>query len=400
MAMGVAKVRVHLDAHEVLWYTVSMKQLTHAIKAQALALGFDVVGVAPCTTPPHAENLPSWVDAGYAGEMAYLTRNVPGRMDPRHIMPEGRSILVVGKHYRVAEPLEHLWHNPSRGRIARYAWGPDYHDIVLPRLRQIVDFVATHVGRSIVARPYVDTGPVLERPVATLALPSFIGKHTLLILPRHGSWLFLAEILLDVELEPDDVTTHGRCGTCARCLQVCPTQAFVAPYVLDARRCISYLTIELKGAIPHDMRPLLGNWIFGCDACQEVCPWNRRFGAVGDADMLATRADTIAPPLIDLMELDDAAFRERFRGSPIKRSKRRGLLRNVVIALGNWGDPQAVPALCKGLHDAEPLIRGHAAWALGRIDDSHARNALRACWTAEDDAWVRAEIAQAIEGVG
>ncbi|GIV95743.1 MAG: epoxyqueuosine reductase [Herpetosiphonaceae bacterium] len=369
---------------------------TETIKAQAHALGFDLVGVAEYAPPPHAEALDSWLNAGYAGDLAYLSRNAAARADPRLVMPEGRSILVVGKHYRSAEPLDWVWRDPSRGRISRYAWGADYHDILLPRLRELVSFIETLLGRPVLARPYVDTGPVLERPVAAAAGLGFIGKNTLLINPRQGSWLFLAEVLLDVELEPSLEPARGGCGTCTRCQTACPTRAFVGPYVLDARRCISYLTIELKSPIPRELRPLMGNRIFGCDDCQEVCPWNVRFGATGDAEIFHPDPDRIAPRLLNLIALDDEAFRARFKGSPIKRAKRRGLLRNVAVALGNWGDPQAVPALSRALSDPEPLIRGHVAWALGRIGDAAARAALRSRYPQEDDPWVREELEASI----
>lgn len=370
--------------------------LTKAIITEGRNLGFDLIGIAPLASPPHAEALKDWLDAGHAGDMAYMARSAAGRMDPHVVMPEGRSILVVGKNYRSAEPLDRVWRDPSRGRISRYAWGFDYHDMLLPRLRQLIAYIESQCDRPVLSRPYVDTGPVLERPIAAAANLGFIGKNTLLIHPRQGSWFFLAEILLDIDLEPNLEPVRGGCGTCTRCQEVCPTQAFVGPYVLDARRCISYLTIELKGPIPQELRPLIGNHIFGCDDCQEVCPWNLRFGATGDAEVFQPDPDRIAPPLLDLIALDSAAFRMRFQRSPILRAKRRGLLRNVAIALGNWGNPQAVPALTRALADDEPLVRGHAAWALGRIGGAVARGSLQARWPTEEEPWVRKEIELAL----
>jgi epoxyqueuosine reductase len=221
----------------------------------------------------------------------------------------------------------------------------------------------------------------------------FVGKNTNLIHPRLGSWLFLGEVLLPVELPAEEPTAEpGTCGQCTRCLEACPTGALVAPYVLDARRCISYLTIELKGPIPHELRPLMGNRIFGCDICQEVCPWNRRFAQRTIEAAFQPWPDSIAPHLLDLMALDEEGFRQRFRGSPVGRAKRRGLLRSVATALGNWGDPSALPALAQALEDAEPLIRGHAAWALGRIGSRKARRALGGALSGESDVWVRGEI--------
>ncbi|MEJ2210289.1 MAG: tRNA epoxyqueuosine(34) reductase QueG, partial [Anaerolineae bacterium] len=290
----------------------------------------------------------------------------------------------------------HLRDDASRGVIASYAWGPDYHDLMLPRLEEL----AAVPGQPAAHRAYVDTGPLLERALAAAGGLGFIGRNTNLIHPRLGSWLFLGEILMDVDLPPMAVSESeaaGTCGRCTRCLQACPTGAFAAPYVLDARRCISYLTIELKGPIPRELRPLVGNRIFGCDICQEVCPWNRRFARPSDPPPWpAPPPEAMAPPLLELLALDEEAFRRRFAGSPIRRAKRRGLLRNVAVALGNWGHPAAVPGLVRALGDAEPLVRGHAAWALGRIGTPPARRALAQALPAEGDDWVREEIGAAL----
>jgi epoxyqueuosine reductase len=275
--------------------------------------------------------------------------------------------VLVGLSYFAANPPRDVWDDPSRGRIARYAWGADYHAAMLARLQQLAQFIRTVAGREVQQRIYVDTGPLLERDVATRAGLGFIGRNTCLISPAWGSFLFLGEILLDVELEYDEPERLGTCGACTRCLAACPTGALVAPYVLDSRRCISYLTIELKGSIPVELRPLLGNWIFGCDACQSVCPWPRRFAHTGRQDFLRFEADRCAPRLTELMQLDEAQFHARFRGMPMLRAKRRGLLRNVAVALANWGDAQAVPSLRAAAQDADPLVREHAAWALARF---------------------------------
>ncbi|WP_025745979.1 tRNA epoxyqueuosine(34) reductase QueG [Kallotenue papyrolyticum] len=371
-------------------------ELTRALKVEAERLGFDLVGIAPATPPPHAERLAEWLAAGYAGEMAWLARNAARRIDPRQAVPGARSVIVCGVHYRAAEPDPALWNDPARGRISRYAWGDDYHDILLPKLRALQAWLEGRLGRAQIGRSYVDTGPVLERPLGALAGLGFQGKNTLLIHPRQGSWFFLGEILVDVELHYDAPQPIGGCGGCTRCLRACPTQAFAGPYVLDARRCISYLTIELKGPIPRELRPLLGNHIYGCDVCQEVCPWNQRWGRFSAWPEFRPDPERVAPRLLDLIRLDDEQFRARFRGSPIKRTKRRGLLRNVAVALGNWGDPLAVPALTTALNDHEPLIRGHAAWALGRIGGAAARRALETRYAGETDGWVRDEIALAL----
>lgn len=372
--------------------TDSIIQLTRDLKAEGQRLGFDLLGIAPAVPPPHVEALDDWLSAGHAGEMAYLARNAARRADPREAVPGARSIVVCGVHYRAAEPDPALWNDPGRGQISRYAWGDDYHDILLPKLRTLQSWLEERVGRAEIGRSYVDTGPVLERPVGAMAGLGFQGKNTLLIHPRQGSWFFLGEILVDAELSYDEPQPIGGCGGCTRCLSACPTQAFVGPHVLDARRCISYLTIELKGPIPHDLRQLMGNHIYGCDVCQEVCPWNQRWGQFTSEPAFAPRSANVAPALLDLISMTDEEFRARFKGSPIKRTKRRGLLRNVAIALGNWGDPQAIPGLIGALNDHEPLIRGHAAWALGRIGGAEAIRSLIERGAIEDDSWVGEEI--------
>jgi epoxyqueuosine reductase len=371
---------------------IDIVQLTTAFKEEAQRIGFDLVGIAPAAPPPHAEALGDWLKAGYAGEMAYLSRNAVRRADPRAAVPGAKSIVVCGVHYRATEPDPALWNDPSRGQISRYAWGDDYHDILLPKLRQLQGWLEEHAGHAVIGRSYVDTGPVLERPVGVMAGLGFQGKNTLLIHPRQGSWFFLGEIFVDVELQYDKPQEIGGCGGCTRCMRACPTNAFVGPYVLDARRCISYLTIELKGPIPRELRPLMGNHIYGCDVCQEVCPWNMRWGSFTQNMAFQPRIEGVAPELLDLIALDDEEFRVRFKGSPIKRAKRRGLLRNVVVALGNWGDRRAVTALAKALNDHEALIRGHAAWALGRIGGVEAVRALKERRAVEEDAWVCEEI--------
>ncbi len=374
-------------------------QLTAELKAEAQRLGFDLVGIAEAASPPHAPKLHDWLQAGYAGEMAYLARNAARRVDPGVAVPGSRSVVVCGVHYRATEPDPALWHDPSRGQISRYAWGDDYHDVLLPKLRLLQAWLEAHVGRAEIGRSYVDTGPVLERPVGVMAGLGFQGKNTLLIHPRQGSWFLLGEILVDVMLTYDAPQAVGGCGGCTRCLQACPTNAFVGPHVLDARRCISYLTIELKGPIPRELRPLMGNHIYGCDVCQEVCPWNVRWGQFTSEPAFTPRPDIVAPELLTLMALDDEQFRTRFKGSPIKRTKRRGLLRNVAVALGNWGDPQAVPVLARALNDHEPLIRGHVAWALGRIGGEVVHDVLVERRAVEDDAWVCEEIDLALAEV-
>jgi epoxyqueuosine reductase len=368
---------------------------TERIRNKAYQLGFDLIGVAPAARAPHADAYAAWVDAGYAATMGYMVRDVARRQDPRQVLPGARSVVVVGLSYFVVEPPADLWNDPSRGRIARYAWGLDYHDVMTPRLRQLADFIAGEAGRATDYRVYVDTGAVLERDMAARAGLGFIGKNTCLISPALGSYLFLGEILTDLDLSPDlspspsplrggepdspfpareggqgvrsSMVRSGTCGACTRCLIACPTHAFPAPYVLDSNRCISYLTIELKGSIPLDLRPLMGNWIFGCDVCQAVCPWPRRFARPARDPFLRSDPERVAPKLLDLIALIGDGFRARFAGSPVLRAKRRGLLRNVAVALGNWGDARAIPFLRQALDDPEPLVREHAAWALDQM---------------------------------
>jgi epoxyqueuosine reductase len=366
--------------------------LRQRITAEATALGFDLVGITSATPLAHGGRLRAWVAQGFAGDMGYMSRNVEKRMEPSRVWPDVRSIIVLGMNYYTSSAVPEA--APGRGWIARYAWGEDYHTVLGDKLKALVERIRVIEGPDVQARWYVDTGPILERELAWRAGLGWPGKNTNLINRQLGSWLFLGAILLDRELAYDDPAT-AHCGTCTRCLSACPTRALVAPGVLDARRCISYLTIELRGSIPRELRPLMGTHVFGCDICQAVCPWNRRAPKSSEPAFLP-RAGFAAPELIPLLRLSDAEFRDRFRGSPITRAKRRGLLRNVAVALGNLRDLRALPALEAALHEAEPLVRGHAAWALGRLGGGGARRALRAALSAEHDGDVGEEIALAL----
>jgi epoxyqueuosine reductase len=305
--------------------------------------------------------------------------------------------VVVGKSYFTGDLPPAVLDDPARGLIASYAWGRDYHDVLRPRLAALGDWLRAATGTTVRPRVWVDTGPVLERDAAARAGLGFIGRNTMLIHPRWGSWLFLGALLTDAELDFDGPDPAGTCGRCTRCLTACPTAAFPQPYLLDARLCISYLTIELKGPIPRSLRAPLGNRIFGCDICNEVCPYNVRFARHTTDPELAPRLDQIAPPLLDLIGLGEDAFNERFGDTPLSRPGRRGLLRNVCVALGNWGAPEAGPALITALSDPESLIRGHAAWALGRVGDSAAHEALERARRREVDAWVAEEMSVALD---
>jgi epoxyqueuosine reductase len=278
------------------------------------------------------------------------------------------------------------------GRVARYAWGDDYHDVLLDRLKRLQREIEELSG----GKAYVDTGPLLEREIAERGGLGWVGKHTLLIRRGAGSWLLLGEILATALLEYG-TPVRNLCGSCTRCIDACPTHAIVEPYKVDARKCISYLTIELKGSIPEELRPALGSWVFGCDVCQEVCPWNRKVSP-SERDHFRARDDSVrAPDLIELVQMSQATFSERFRKSPIKRAKRRGLLRNAAVALGNSGDRRSVPALVRALSDDEALVREHAAWALGRLGGNEGRAALRSALTTESDPVVRRAIERALK---
>ena len=366
--------------------------LREQITTAATALGFDLVGVTSAAPLAHGGRLHAWVAQGFAGEMGYMSRDVERRVDPSRVLPDVCSIIVLGMNYYTSPGVPEA--SPGRGWIARYSWGQDYHAVLGDKLKALVGFIREVEGADVQARWYVDTGPILERELAWRAGLGWPGKNTNLINRRLGSWLFLGAILLNRELVYDAPAT-AHCGTCTRCLVACPTGALVAPGVLDARRCISYLTIELRGPIPRELRPLLGTHIFGCDICQAVCPWNHKAPESSEPAFLP-RAGFAAPELIPLLGLSDDEFHARFRGSPITRAKRRGLLRNVAVALGNLRDLRALPALEAALHEADPLVRSHAAWALGRLGGSSARRILHTALSSERDVDVQEEMTLAL----
>jgi epoxyqueuosine reductase len=325
------------------------------IRALAGTLGFDPVGITrlgPADTFPAFER---WLKNGFAGEMNYLPRGANKRRDSTLPFPEARSAVVVALNYGGKQPA---------GSIARYARGADYHDVMLERLDVLHGDIERELGREVGAKPYVDTGPILERDLAQQAGLGWIGKNTNLINPDRGSFFLLGALLLELDLEPDAPFEADRCGTCTRCLEACPTDAFVEPRVLDATRCISYLTIEHRSEIAPELRPLMGELVYGCDICQDVCPWNHRFASEAPDPGLTARAENVSPNPRDLLALSDQQFRERFSGTPITRAKRRGLARNAAIAIGNRRDANDIPALKAALDDPEPLVRHHARWAL------------------------------------
>lgn len=422
--------------------------LTTRLKAEAHRLGFELAGVAPLRESDHGALYEAWLAAGRHGEMAYLARPdvVAARLDPGTRWPELRCALVVGQVYAPGEAgsdaesgsgsgsapastpalafepasAPGAASDPSRGIIARYARGRDYHKVVKARLLALLRWLEAEVGRPLpAARAYVDTGPVLERELARRAGLGWFGRNTMLINPRLGSYLFLGSLLLEIELEPDAPFEPDRCGTCSACVSACPTGALLgrdasgAP-VMDARRCISYLTIEQRGPIPRELRAAVGNRIYGCDICQEVCPFTRKFSTPSSEPAFASRGPgeppagverlssdrwhpgTAAPSLIDLMSMDESGWEAFSRGSALRRAGRAGFRRNVAVALGNWGDEAAVPSLKSGLSDSDSLVRSHSAWALGCVGSQSAVAALSGALSAETDQGVIDEIKAAL----
>ncbi len=367
--------------------------LSQGIKEEAQRLGFALVGISPVVAPPHEESFAEWLRKGLGGELGYMKRTEELRRDPKKLVPWAVSVVSVGMNYSTPLPRPEV-SDDSRGWISRYAWGDDYHDLVRQRLDLLLAKIKGIYGGDIQGRAFVDSGPVLEREIAGVAGIGWIGKNTHLISPQKGSWFFLGELFLGIELAYDRAI-KDRCGKCDLCIKACPTGAFAGPYILDARRCISYLTIELKGAMPRHLRPLVGNHIFGCDICQEVCPYNVKAKPTGE-EAFQPRDGLYAPDLIPLLSLTEEEFRRRFKGSPLLRAKRRGFLRNVAVALGNLKSREAVPALGRALCDEEPLVRAHAAWALGQIGTSRSLSVLAERLRVEADPEVKKEIEEAI----
>jgi len=375
----------------------SNPQLKEQIRRRSRELGFVQCGFTTPDPPPHFALFQAWLESGRHGRMAYLqsARARSARGQPQRLLASCRSIIVLAAAYPAPSAPGP---DPMAGRLACYAQGDDYHDVLLPKLKALVGFIEEKLGRTIEFRAYTDTGPILERDLAQRAGLGWIGKNTLLIHPRYGSCFFLAEILIDVLLAPDEPFEPDRCGTCTRCLQACPTQCILPNRTLDARRCLSYLTIELKGPVPAELREPVGNWVFGCDVCQEVCPWNRRAQSPPPDAHFLPRGHFPIADLTRELALDKTQAAERFRGSPLRRTKREGYRRNVALALGNTRQPAAVPALSQALRDPLPLIRQHAAWALGRIGSAHAKEALAQALPEEQDLGCQQEILSALGG--
>ena len=389
---------------------IRVNSLRKQIYERANELGFELVGITPAAHSETIARYRQWIESGYAGEMRYLEKHLPLKVDVRRLLTEAKSVISLAMNYYTLDPPETLTQDHGRGQISRYAWGDDYHELIRERLLELVTFIKQTAESELRTRVCVDTAPIIEREYAQRAGIGWIGKNTNLIHWRSGSWYFLAEVLIDVALEPDTPDLRGSCGTCTRCIEACPTDAIIEPNLLDSRLCISYLTIELKESIPKALRPKIGNLIFGCDICQEVCPWNSK--AVPTIEpAFQPRDGNLAPKLLSLVDMTQQEFSRRFKGSPIKRAKRRGFLRNVLVAIGNWGTrrsetshhddrdrgvAEAVPALEGALADHEPLIRSHAAWALGKIGGETAKQVLQTRLTVETDRDVITEIQDAL----
>jgi epoxyqueuosine reductase len=366
--------------------------LARLLKERGDGLGLKAVGIAPAAPSDHGELLERWLDAGYAATMEWMRRSAPVRADLRRRFPWVRSAVVASLSYLpyVGERRDQPGLLPH---VSRYALGRDYHQVLGERLEALAA-VLREVAPGAEARVYVDTGPVLERELAARAGLGWFGKHTNLIAPGGDSWILLGVILTDLDLPPD-APVPDRCGTCTACLEACPTGAIPEPYVVDSRRCISYLTIEHRGSIEPDRRPWLGDWLFGCDLCQEVCPWNRKVAPTREPAFLAS--DLLrASDLLSLIRLDGATFRRRFADSPLERPRRRGLVRNALVVAANTGDEPALAAAPALLRDEDPVLRATAAWALGRLSTAAHRLALERARSSEPDETVRAEITAAL----
>ncbi len=374
------------------------QDLAEAIRARAHALGFDLVGLAAAAPfTRERELILASLARGHMAEMAWITpERVRLSCDPEALLPGARSIVALGTSYAQPDAEVSGDHGPL-GRVARYAWGRDYHEVLPPRLRELAAAISELAGPDTRCRTFVDTGPLVDRAAAERAGIGFVGKNSCILTGRHGSYVFLSAILTTAELAPDSVVPRD-CGACRACIDACPTDALLAPGELDARRCISYLTIEHRGAIPRALRPQIGAWVFGCDVCQEVCPWNRARPAGAHPEFTAAAGVGPTLDLIAVLGMDDAAFRARFRGTALTRAKRRGLLRNAAVALGNTRDRRAIPALVQALSDPEPLVRGHAAWALSQFGElsEDVYGALVSALAVETDRGVQAELRQAL----
>jgi epoxyqueuosine reductase len=364
--------------------------LAKSIKEKALEIGFDLVGISPVDSFPENQFYKEWLARGFAGEMRYMEKEPQKRENIKNIFPEAKSVISCGLNYNTNYLYSIKETDKRRGWISRYAWGDDYHHIMNNRLWLLLAFIKEISPKEIKALIYADTGPVLDRVYGKYSGIGWFGKNTCLINQKIGSWIFIGEIITNLELEYDS-PVPDRCGTCTRCIDACPTGALLEPYVLDSRLCISYLTIELKEKIPVELRNKVTNNLFGCDICQDVCPWNRRAKTTSEPSF-QPRENLYNPELSSLSSLSDKEFRGVFKGNPVKRAKRKGFLRNVLIAMGNSGLREFVPDIIESLNDKDPIIRAHAAWALWKLEGEDSYQTLLDRLDAESDPMVREEI--------
>ena len=377
-----------------MWHNGAVDDLKSRVKKCALELGFDLVGIASAEAfSDHQAITLKRIREGLMDGLPWFTEaRVRRGCDPQALLPGARSIVTVGMSYNLRDAEGSDGTGPT-GKVARYAWGDDYHRVMKSRLRSLADQLSADLGRELGARWYVDDGPMLDRAAAERGGIGWFGKNTNVLTRSHGSWVFLGQLITDLDLEPDP-PLKKTCGSCVRCIDACPTGAIVAPYVIDNARCISHLTIENRGPIPREYRPLMYDWVFGCDICQDVCPVNVKAAYTKEQAFQKRRFTSL--DLVGLLRMSDEEFRERFRNSPVKRAKRVGLRRNACVALGNAGDPSTVPALVEALQDNEPLVRGHAAWALGRLGGHEATRGLQAALAHEADPGVVEEMELAL----
>jgi epoxyqueuosine reductase len=372
--------------------------LKSSITRQAHILGFDLVRFTTAQPFPATQAvLEERISTGMLSGLRWFTAEraaVAG--DPRNLMPDVQTIVSLGISYLSEGSFAPSEPGLPRGKVARYAWGLDYHEVFKEKLWELHAYAQDVLGKEVQGRALVDTARIVDRAVAQRAGLGWYGKNTNILSRERGSWILLGELLLDIELPPDE-PVRTTCGACERCMPACPTGALVAPGVLDNDRCISFLTIELRGPIPREMRPLIGDWVFGCDICQEVCPVNRKAVPGNHAEFGESSGIGPSPSLVDLLDMTEEEFKTRFRHSPVKRAKWAGIRRNAAVALGNIADPQSVPALTRALASEPALVRGHAAWALGRIGGAFAVRALIRQLEIEEDSWVREEIGSALD---
>lgn len=365
------------------------KDITDVIKKEGYKIGFDLIGVAPVDDYPESQFYKKWLDKGFEATMSYMSKNPEKRKDVRNIMPNARSVISCALNYNSDHPYSVSQKNTNKGWIARYAWGDDYHEVMKVKLNRLKGFIEENTG-DVDSLTYVDTGPVLERMYSKYSGIGWIGKNTCTINQNIGSWFFLGEIITNMELEYDGCVSD-RCGTCTRCIDECPTEAIRKPYVLDSSRCISYFTIENKNEIPYKYREAVGRNVFGCDICQDVCPWNSKAHNTTDASFLP-RDGLYQPDLRYLLGLDQENFSTVFKNSPVKRTKRRGLIRNVLVAIGNTESSEYLDLVNSFIKDEDPLIRRHAIWALWKIQGDSCLEFLRSMIETETDEGVIVEI--------